>query len=138
VTGLVFLALHLIGYACSALVAALTLSLWLEHRREESAEQQLERIAKLELKTGVGLDVGREWLLSQPIQAMPASLRQLAEEGNGAVTRKCWDCEKEFRAHDEHDNWGGFYPHRHKPDKELAGRLCATCYAGALTELERL
>lgn len=108
--------------------------------RIESTDARAERIARLEIATGVGLHVGREWLMNQPIAAQSQSMRELAEEGNCHVERKCWGCEKLYRPNADSEYGAAIYNTKRIEDgrQGMRQRLCASCFDGALTELERL
>lgn len=143
VVWIAFTLIHAVGYACILgfawlLVAPSTSALRARarfiHRVRRTAKGRLERIARLELASKVGLYYGRDFVLSQPIAVTEDYMLALAKDGNGAVERRCWGCEKVFRPHTEYKHW-----YRSDPDdRELTLRLCSGCFAGAVCELERL
>jgi hypothetical protein len=143
VSGTVFPVLHVLGYCALAVLATEATIRRVKHvsqsKRVESAEERMARIARLEIATGVGLHVGRDWLMERPIEAMTEGMQRLAEEGNCSVERKCWGCDKTYSPNDDSEYGRSIYGRlREDGRKVMRERLCASCFDGALTELERL
>ena len=129
--GLVWLCIHCVCYAITLLLVAVYAGRFIEQRRANTYAVRIERIAKMEIQLGIGLDYGRDWLVSQPIMCKDY-LMGLALDHNGAVERVCYGCNKKFRPHDEYHNWCGCYKNEPKLNHELSDRLCNTCYTGAI------
>lgn len=139
---------HLVAYVGVAILVYRELLGWLCDWLErdiaalgvELAESRLERIARLEMSLGMGLqwDGTRELVAATPIAVRSDIYKKLAEEGNGAVSRACWGCEKDFKPHSEYAYGAAWYQLKDGPDFALISRLCPRCYEGSLAEIASL
>lgn len=130
---MIWLALHIFGYLSSGLLAVVAVSVVAEQLTKGKHKNALERIARLEMELGVGLDWGREFFEARKPMKHPKG------------GRLCWMCKKVYDRPDNYLTYAAMLrtgarprPPRPTRDKLLGQHLCEACERKTERELSEL
>lgn len=125
---MIWLALHTVGYLATTVIGLCAIGLAVEHWPKAKHKRTLERIAQLEMETGVGLDWGREFF----------DKRKPVRDGRG--NHLCWLCHKKFSPYGMASSplFMSMRPMPKPRPREFQAHLCASCEAKTHAQVESL
>lgn len=122
---MIWMLAHIVGYLTSTRLLVAATARHIQLRRARSHDRCLERIARLEIELGIGLDWGREFFETRSTPEHEYARRQ------------CWMCKNAYEPSD--------YPYlsygRNRPplrDALLRSHLCAACEEKSKAEIAAL